>query len=832
MKAVFNDKLQLATLGGAEQHEGSHEGASEFAAALGMLAQEDSAAQRPPSKSALALLLGGAPVAIPNGEATGAHGIAEALPLTQSAGAPDATALTQGSTSAGSLAAIARAFGEGAACQPGVANRMPSAAEQGAPRTALFACATAAATLVAGEAGLCLPAHAAENDAEADAPTALSDAQPALAELGASAIVLAAAATCALPSAPAQVSPSAAPLDNAAQGADGSISAAALERFADSAAAQVSADPLDYLPVPVRIENLCVEAAPPDVGAQAVQLPDAPAAFAADAAPIVREGALPARGASTSEPHAAASVVAVAAPAASLPQTSTSGAAASVVEARPVPVTSEGAPTGLASSPPSTPALAPVGHGPDASLAAAKADAPQAAERPADTATARPPSSEVVLGGFVPSTEPARDASESARDASAPRTADATTAAGPEPKTALASSPRAPAADLPPPPSSRDDAELGSTRPGGGAPAAATSSAFGAASGSVAGPTSAPPSAPTTAATPTPEQTGPLPAAAASAGTAPLASGASTATGQASAAQAAQVQAEPPAVPAHAADAASPLAVTQPVAASTAQTRPAPPRMGRIEAPRAARPTGEASGGMSAAAHPFGMRSVDAAVASVIEAARFLHGGSAAHSAAAANTTAVAGGATMVFEVPSTEAAVSSAQDASKANEASEEASGPARGSLDSALASDLAGQFGGMAQHGSSGGGNMASHGDNTPAPPETPLPLPSEVQDAADAIWLRGQGPKAAAVSVQHPELGTMNLVVQQEAGRVDVRAVLETPKAAVILRAQESAIKYGLQQAGMTLSSLRVKTREETETPRARELARKRRTDGWEA
>jgi hypothetical protein len=225
----------------------------------------------------------------------------------------------------------------------------------------------------------------------------------------------------------------------------------------------------------------------------------------------------------------------------------------------------------------------------------------------------------------------------------------------------------------------------------------------------------------------------------------------------------------------------------------------------------------------------FGLRSVDAAVASAVEAARALRNGEG-H---------VEGPRMQLAAPPDTsrsdlERAALSELAQGVAERALTEREERTRDDDSTAIAPPTFAE--GTAQFGASAGGQTGADQQHDPAqdtPDATPLPLPSQVQDAADAIWLRGNAPRAAAVSLEHPELGPMNLVVQQQGERVDVRAMLETPRAANILRAQESALKYGLQQAGMTLGSLRVRTREETTTPaRAREIVRKRRGEGREA
>jgi hypothetical protein len=117
-------------------------------------------------------------------------------------------------------------------------------------------------------------------------------------------------------------------------------------------------------------------------------------------------------------------------------------------------------------------------------------------------------------------------------------------------------------------------------------------------------------------------------------------------------------------------------------------------------------------------------------------------------------------------------------------------------------------------------------------------PLPSPQLVQDPDAAMMgklARGEGVNAAAITIDHPDFGAMDLVVENENGRIDVRAVLETPKAAAVMRAQESALRYGIQQAGMTFGALRVRSRGEEPTQlKGRDNAKSSRRPGheWEA
>jgi hypothetical protein len=115
---------------------------------------------------------------------------------------------------------------------------------------------------------------------------------------------------------------------------------------------------------------------------------------------------------------------------------------------------------------------------------------------------------------------------------------------------------------------------------------------------------------------------------------------------------------------------------------------------------------------------------------------------------------------------------------------------------------------------------------------PVSQPVVLPDPDAAAMGKI-ARGEGVNGASISIEHPELGSIDVVVQSEKGRVDVRAVLDTPRAAAVLRAHESALRYGVQQAGMTFGALRVRSRNgETEPNKGQGSVKRRRSKEWEA
>jgi hypothetical protein len=120
-------------------------------------------------------------------------------------------------------------------------------------------------------------------------------------------------------------------------------------------------------------------------------------------------------------------------------------------------------------------------------------------------------------------------------------------------------------------------------------------------------------------------------------------------------------------------------------------------------------------------------------------------------------------------------------------------------------------------------------------PKQAEMPVSVPAPLPDPDAAMMgklARGESLNAA-ISIEHPELGSLDLVVENANGRIDVRATLETPRAAAVLRAHESALRYGVQQAGMTFGALRVRARTgEAQVDRSRDVSKRRRDRDWEA
>ena len=104
----------------------------------------------------------------------------------------------------------------------------------------------------------------------------------------------------------------------------------------------------------------------------------------------------------------------------------------------------------------------------------------------------------------------------------------------------------------------------------------------------------------------------------------------------------------------------------------------------------------------------------------------------------------------------------------------------------------------------------------------PQVPLPSPVQIPDLPDLEFARAPvQPENASISLQHPDLGPIQLQVHRTQGRVEVHALIESQHAEAVLRANESGIRYGVQQSGMTLGALRVRMRdgEDREQPTAR-------------
>ncbi|MET0287561.1 MAG: flagellar hook-length control protein FliK [Polyangiales bacterium] len=100
-----------------------------------------------------------------------------------------------------------------------------------------------------------------------------------------------------------------------------------------------------------------------------------------------------------------------------------------------------------------------------------------------------------------------------------------------------------------------------------------------------------------------------------------------------------------------------------------------------------------------------------------------------------------------------------------------------------------------------------------NQPAAPAAP------VQELPDIVFQGRPDPTAAtenaSISLHHPDLGPIQLEVHREQGRVEVHAVIESQHAQAVLRANESGIRQGVQQAGMTFNALRVRVRGEEQS-----------------
>ena len=115
-------------------------------------------------------------------------------------------------------------------------------------------------------------------------------------------------------------------------------------------------------------------------------------------------------------------------------------------------------------------------------------------------------------------------------------------------------------------------------------------------------------------------------------------------------------------------------------------------------------------------------------------------------------------------------------------------------------------------------------------PAAP-VPVPVPAPPVNVPEVVFAArppGSQPEAASISIHHPDLGAIQLEVHRDRGRVEVHAVIESVHAEAVLRANESGIRQGVQQSGMTFSALRVRVRgEDPQTARPAQ-ARRRRAD----
>ncbi|MDB4989883.1 MAG: hypothetical protein JWN04_5061 [Myxococcaceae bacterium] len=109
--------------------------------------------------------------------------------------------------------------------------------------------------------------------------------------------------------------------------------------------------------------------------------------------------------------------------------------------------------------------------------------------------------------------------------------------------------------------------------------------------------------------------------------------------------------------------------------------------------------------------------------------------------------------------------------------------------------------------------------------APVPTPAAPPAQVEFAARAP---GSQTENASISIHHPDLGPIQLEVHRDHGRVEVHAVIESAHAEAVLRANESGIRQGVQQSGMTFSALRVRVRGEDHTTARPAQPRKRRAN----
>lgn len=95
--------------------------------------------------------------------------------------------------------------------------------------------------------------------------------------------------------------------------------------------------------------------------------------------------------------------------------------------------------------------------------------------------------------------------------------------------------------------------------------------------------------------------------------------------------------------------------------------------------------------------------------------------------------------------------------------------------------------------------------------APARAPLPVaPPPVDPELEFARLPEAAPQSASISLHHPDLGPIQIQVQRAHDRVEVSAVIESTHAEAVLRANESGIRQGVQQSGMTFGALRVRVR----------------------
>jgi hypothetical protein len=93
------------------------------------------------------------------------------------------------------------------------------------------------------------------------------------------------------------------------------------------------------------------------------------------------------------------------------------------------------------------------------------------------------------------------------------------------------------------------------------------------------------------------------------------------------------------------------------------------------------------------------------------------------------------------------------------------------------------------------------------TPAVPvAVPVPEQTDIEFSRTPV----AQPQNASISLHHPDLGPIQIQVQRMHDRVEVSAVIESAHAEAVLRANESGIRIGVQQSGMTFGALKVKLR----------------------
>lgn len=97
---------------------------------------------------------------------------------------------------------------------------------------------------------------------------------------------------------------------------------------------------------------------------------------------------------------------------------------------------------------------------------------------------------------------------------------------------------------------------------------------------------------------------------------------------------------------------------------------------------------------------------------------------------------------------------------------------------------------------------------------PPPVAVPVVQPPPELPDVDFARlPNGPaQGASISLHHPDLGPIEIQVQRTLDKIEVSAVLQSTHAEAVLRANETGIRLGVQQSGMTFGALRLRVRGE--------------------